>query len=139
LPKQTLAWCGNGSELWVRTDVRPWPWGPNRKGLKIEIEGSGVAVNQWTFDPTSGHKTLIWKLNNNNEPFIDLKCTYNTRRASHCKYSCDRESEVFTTDIDIVRITNITYELNYNLGSERRDALFQWKPGHARFEHKPLA
>jgi hypothetical protein len=31
--------------------------------------------------------------------------------AAQCKYSYDFESEIFTTEIDIAQITNITYEI----------------------------
>ena len=54
---------------------------------------------------------LLDNNNNNNKPFIDLKCTYYTRMAAQCKYSYDFESEIFTTEIDIAQITNITYEI----------------------------
>ncbi len=63
--------------------------------------------------------------NNNNKPFIDLKCTYYTRMVAHCKYSYDWESEIFTTEIDIAHITNITHEtqLLYEV-RKKRDVVF---------------
>jgi hypothetical protein len=41
---------------------------------------------------------------------------------SHGKYSYNRESDIFTTEIDIAHITELTtHEYNYNLRSERRE------------------
>jgi len=38
--------------------------------------------------------------------------------AANFKYSCNRESEFFTTEIDIAYLTNITHERNYYLSSK---------------------
>jgi hypothetical protein len=51
--------------------------------------------------------------NNNNKPFIDIKCTYRyyTRisiMATHCKYDFNRESDIFTTEIGITHLKNLS-------------------------------
>jgi hypothetical protein len=40
---------------------------------------------------------------------------------------CGKESEIFTTEIDIAPITNITHQHNYQMRSERRDIVFHSK------------
>jgi len=59
---------------------------------------------------------LSWEKHNNNyniKPFIDIKCTYRyyTRisiMATHCKYDFNRESDIFTTEIGITHLKNLS-------------------------------
>ena len=47
--------------LMVRSEAVAWPSGPKKKGLNTDLEGSGVAVNQWMLAAAEADKTLTWK------------------------------------------------------------------------------
>ena len=55
----TLAPAETG--LMVRSEAVARPSGPKKKGLNTDLEGSGVAVNQWMLAAAEADKTLTWK------------------------------------------------------------------------------
>jgi hypothetical protein len=54
---------------------------------------------------------------NSNTPFIDLKCAYYT----HCKYSYNSESDIFTTEIDVAHLTNIFHMNTSNITTGQKE------------------
>ena len=52
----TLAPAETG--LMVRSEAVARPSGPKKKGLNTDLEGSGVAVNQWMLAAAEADKTL---------------------------------------------------------------------------------